>query len=471
MKISLTLKLAIAFLLTTFLTIVIAGVISNYMIYSKFDKYLIDQHKAEENKVIDTISNLFDETNGFSKDSVAEIKRYSDSLNLFIEVKDLDGNVLLNVNNLQSDSNMMTSNMHSMMNNFSSINPSQYSEDNYNLTKNNKKLGTIIIGYYDSSYFNNAALNFKMTLNKSLLLSILIALLLGLIISIFLSKQISKPLKKITITANSIRNGDLNARSTVYSKTKEIDDLIQSINYLGETLEKQEHLRKRLTSDMSHELRTPLTNLKSQIEAILDKVWEPTEEIMNSFYEEVQRLIKLVEQLNNLARLEETNLNLSKCNFDLSYELEKIVLSFKPLYKNNSLDIVSEIAPNIIVFMDKDKIRQVVFNLLSNSLKYSKAGGITKLSLKIEKGNTLVEVKDNGIGISEKDLPYIFERFYRSDISRDKNTGGAGIGLTIAKTIVEAHKGTIKVNSKLNFGTTFVICFSKENSVIKKAEI
>ncbi len=471
MKISLTLKLAIGFLLTTFLTIVIAGIISNYMIYSKFDNYLIDEHKTEENKVIGTISNLFDEINGFSASSISEIKRYSATLNLFVEVKDLNGNVLLTINNLQSNSNMMNPRMNSMMDNFSSINPGQYSEDKYSLTKNNKKFGTIIIGYYDSSYFNSAALNFKMTLNKSLLISILIALLLGLIISIFLSRQISKPLKKITLTANKIRNGDLKARSKVYSKTKEIDDLIQSINYLGETLEKQEHLRKRLTSDMSHELRTPLTNLKSQIEAILDKVWEPTEEIMNSFYEEVQRLIKLVEQLNNLARLEETNLNLSKSNFDLSYELEKIVLSFKPLYKNNSLEIVSEIAPNIIVFMDKDKIKQVVFNLLSNSLKYSKAGGNTKLCLKIENGNILVEVKDNGIGISEKDLPYIFERFYRSDISRDKNTGGAGIGLTIAKTIVEAHKGTIKVTSALNFGTTFVICFPEENNVIKIAEI
>ena len=356
---------------------------------------------------------------------------------------------------------MMGSMMNSMMNNFSEINPGQYTEDSYPLSKNNKEIGTIVFGYYGTSFLNTGALTFKTTLNHSFFLSIFIALIFGLIVSILLSKQISSPLTKITDTANRMRNGDLEARSQVASKTKEIDDLNASINYLAETLQNQELLRKRLTSDMAHELRTPLTNLKSHIEALLDKVWEPTEEMLTSFYEEIQRLIKLVEGLNDIAKLEQTNLNLNKSKFNLSLELEKIITSFEPLYNNSGSKIHSNLIPNVEVLMDKDKLKQVMYNLLSNSLKYSKINGEVLLTLKSENDNIIIEVKDNGIGISEKDLPFIFERFYRSDESRDKNTGGAGIGLTIVKAIVEAHNGTINVNSTLGEGSTFVLTFPK----------
>ncbi|MBC8059772.1 MAG: sensor histidine kinase, partial [Clostridiaceae bacterium] len=186
---------------------------------------------------------------------------------------------------------------------------------------------------------------------------------------------------------------------------------------------------------MAHELRTPLTNLKSHIEALLDKVWEPTEEILTSFYEEIQRLIKLVEGLSDIAKLEQTNLILNKSKFNLSLELEKIITAFEPLYNNSGLKIYSNLIPNVEVLMDKDKLKQVMYNLLSNSLKYSKINGEVLLTLKADNNGINISVKDNGIGISQKDLPFIFERFYRSDESRDKNTGGAGIGLTIAKTI------------------------------------
>lgn len=459
-KISLAKKLSLGFLITAIMSILIASLISNYMIDKKFNNYLIDEHKSKLSKIADIIDSFYDERAGFSSSNKEEILRYSDAEDLFIEVKNSNDEVIFTsgTSNIQSNK-MMGSMMHSMMRNFSSINPGEYTEVTYPLMKNNNKSGTVIFGYYGTSYLSAAALTFKMTLNHSFFLSIFIALIFGLIVSILLSKQISSPLSKITDTANRMRDGDLEARSQVVSKTKEIDDLTLSINYLAETLQKQELLRKRLTSDMAHELRTPLTNLKSHIEALLDKIWEPTEEMFLSFYEEIQRLIKLVEGLNDIAKLEQTNLNLSKSKFNLSLEVEKIITSFEPLYENSGLKIFSNVIPNVEVLMDKDKIKQVMYNLLSNSLKYSKENGETLVTLKAENDSITIEVKDNGIGISEKDLPYIFERFYRSDESRDKSTGGSGIGLTIAKAIVEAHKGTIMVNSILSVGSTFVITF------------
>jgi len=451
-------KLSIGFLLTAFISIFIAGLVSNYMISKKFNNYLIDEHKTKVAKIATVIDGLYNEKTGFSANNKNEILRYSNAEELYIEVKNSAGVVVFTSGSSNLQNKTM---MGSMMNNSSSINPGQYTEDSYPLNKGNKKTGTIIFGYYGTSFLNAGALTFKTTLNQSFFLSIFIALIFGLIISILLSKQISSPLTKIMDTANRMRSGDLEARSRVVSKTKEIDDLNVSIDYLAETLQVQELLRKRLTSDMAHELRTPLTNLKSHIEALLDKVWEPTEEILTSFYEEIQRLIKLVEGLNDIAKLEQTNLNLNKSKFNLSLELEKIITSFEPLYENSGLKLYSNLIPNMEVLMDKDKLKQVMYNLLSNSLKYSKINGEVFLTLKSENDNIIIEVKDNGIGISEEDLPFIFERFYRSDESRDKNTGGAGIGLTIVKTIVEAHKGSINATSTLGEGSAFALTFPK----------
>ncbi|MDD3224959.1 MAG: HAMP domain-containing sensor histidine kinase [Clostridium sp.] len=461
MKISLAIKLSLAFLITAIISILTASLISNYMISKKFNNYLINEHKTTENKIAAIINNLYDQRIGFSPTNKDEISRYSSGEQLYIQVKDTRGTIVFTSNNLNSmHKKMMNSMMSSRMQN-SLINTGEYTEDKYLLKKNSEKLGMITFGYYNSSYFNSSAQTFMMTLNHSFLLSFFIALAFGLTISIFLSKQISSPLIKITKTANKMKTGDLESRSLVVSKTKEIDDLSISINYLADTLQKQELLRKRLTSDMAHELRTPLTNLKSHVEALLDKVWEPTDEVLISFYEEIERLIKLVNGLNDIAKLEQTTLNLNKSKFNLSLELEKIITSFDPIYNTSGLKIYSKLTSNLEVLMDKDKFKQVIYNLLSNALKYSKKNGDVSLTLKSLENNIIIEVKDNGIGISEKDLPFIFERFYRSDESRNKNTGGTGIGLTIAKNIVEAHKGTIKVKSSLGFGTTFIITLPK----------
>lgn len=252
MKMSLTKKLSIGFLLTAFVSIFIAGLVSNYMISKKFNNYLIDEHKTKVDKIATVIDGLYDDQTGFSTTNKNEILRYSNAEELYIEVKNSTGVVVFTSgsSNLQNNT-MMGSMMGSMMNNFSSIKPGQYTEDSYPLIKSNKKLGTIVFGYYGTSFLNAGALTFKTTLNHSFFLSIFIALIFGLMISIFLSKQLSSPLTKITDTANRMRNGDLEARSRVVSKTREIDDLTLSINYLAETLQKQEILRKRLTSDMA----------------------------------------------------------------------------------------------------------------------------------------------------------------------------------------------------------------------------
>jgi two-component system sensor histidine kinase BaeS len=467
MKMSLMKKLSIGFLLTVTGAILIVSFISNYMVGKKFNNYLVDEHKDKVNKIIITAQDLYNDKTGFSNFNKDELLRYAVLEEFYIQVKDSSGNIVFDSGNSHLQhrgmmESMMGTMMKNGMGNHSSMNVGEYKEEIHSLVKDKKNIGTIVVGYFGTSYLNQGALTFKMTLNHSFILSGFIALLFGLGVSFILAKQLTKPLVKITKTANEMRKGDLTVRSKVKTKTKEIEELSASINYLAETLQNQEMLRKRLTSDMAHEIRTPLTTLKTHVEALLDGIWEPTEERLQSFYDEIERLTSLVDNLRNLAKLEQADSKLNKTKFNLSSELEEVILSFEPLYSKNNHVIISNIDKNIWVYMDKDKLKQIMHNLLSNGYKYLKSQGKVVVELKKEKEGICIKVQDNGIGIPEKDIPYIFERFYRTDLSRSKNTGGSGIGLTITKSLVESHGGKISVESKEEEGSTFIVQFPKQ---------
>lgn len=464
MKLSLVKKLSLGFLAAVLGALIITSIISNIMINKKFNQYLVDEHKEKLNKITKIIEDIYDEKTGLSNLKLEEVQRYAVLEELYIEIRDLQGNKLFSTGDSHlihksMMQNMMGSGMESMMSNFSSLAPGEYKEETHPLIKDDKEVGKIIIGYFGTSYLSSGAVTFKMTLNQAFMLSIFITLIFALIISLLLSKQFATPLVKITKTAHEMREGNLQIRAEVNSTTIEIQELSNSINYLAETLQNQEQLRKRLTSDMAHEIRTPITTLKTHVEALIDGIWEPTKERLEVFYDEFERLSKLVDNLRNLSKLEQASLQLNKSQFNLSEELEKVIDTFLPLYNKHNFSIITDIEKNIFASMDKDKLKQIMHNLLSNSHKYLDAGGKVVVSLNKDKNKVILMVKDTGMGIPEKDIPHIFERFYRSDVSRNKATGGTGIGLTITKAIVEAHGGKIEVKSKLGEGTTFIITF------------
>lgn len=456
MKITLTKKLAMGFISTAFISILLTALISNYLVGIKFNSYLVSEHKTKLTELAAEINSIYDKSEGLSAAGKSELSRYAAAANVYIEVKDLDKSVLFKTDTVNS----MEVNMRGMMRSMgkmSGINLGEYTEESFDLKSGDDVIGSITFGYFGTSYITNAAINFKVTLNQAFLISFIIALFSGLIFSMFFTRQISKPLIKITETANKLRNGNLNARSSVKTKTTEIDDLNKSVNYLADTLQKQEELRKRLTSDIAHELRTPLTILKTHIEAIIDKVWTPDENTYENFNEEIERLIKLVKGLDDISKLEEASQVINKTKFDLSSELEKLANYFSPIFKNKGCNLNMEITQNILVSMDKDKLIQAIYNLISNSLKYTGEKGSVLIKLEALNKSILISIVDEGIGIASEDLPHIFDRFYRTDNSRSSSTGGAGLGLTITKTIVEAHGGKITVDSTLGKGTSFTI--------------
>ncbi len=347
--------------------------------------------------------------------------------------------------------------MHRRMMKMHNIPEGNYIEKSYPLLEENNKVGKLIIGYIDNSYFTESAILFKNTLTKSFFISAIFTVLIGLVNSAILSKSLTNPLLEIRTTAVEMRKGNLNKKSNINTNTVEILELSDSINYLGETLSKQENIRKKYASDISHELRTPLATLKSHLEAIMDGIWEPNQEHLNILMKEIDRLSNLVDKLKDSFKLEELELVLNYTRFNISTELNNIITTFKPLYTKNKFYIESEIENDIEITMDKDKLKQIMYNLLSNSIKYLNDKGKVLIILTKDETNAIIKIIDNGIGIEEKNLPFIFDRFYRADISTNKNTNGTGLGLPIVKSIIDAHGGTVNINSKYGEWTEVVI--------------
>lgn len=284
----------------------------------------------------------------------------------------------------------------------------------------------------------------------------IISIVFAAIAGIILAGKISVPVKAATRAAKDIARGNYNNRINNDICTMELSELGNAVNHMAESLDNQEMLRRRLTSDVAHELRTPVANVSSNIEAIIEGVLEPTNERLSSCYNELERITGIITELEKLRQIEGENMILHIGHVDI-YELAKevkLIFENEMSKKNIRCDIIGE---HIDVCVDKDKMSQVLNNLISNAVKYTDNYGNIQITVIQENENVVITVEDNGCGIDDNDIQYIFERFYRTDKSRNRSTGGAGIGLTITRAIVQLHGGTIHVESKKGVGSLFKV--------------
>jgi two-component system sensor histidine kinase BaeS len=284
----------------------------------------------------------------------------------------------------------------------------------------------------------------------------IISIVFAAIAGIILAGKISVPVKAATRAAKDIARGNYNNRINTDICTMELSELGNAVNHMAESLDNQEMLRRRLTSDVAHELRTPVANVSSNIEAIIEGVLEPTNERLSSCYNELELITGIITELEKLRQIEGENMILHIGHVDI-YELAKevkLIFENEMSKKNIRCDIIGE---HIDVCVDKDKMSQVLNNLISNAVKYTDNYGNIQITVIQENENVVITVEDNGCGIDDNDIQYIFERFYRTDKSRNRSTGGAGIGLTITRAIVQLHGGTIHVESKKGVGSLFKV--------------
>ena len=285
-----------------------------------------------------------------------------------------------------------------------------------------------------------------------------IAAVLACVIGYFVSRSIARPIQRITSTAKQIRNGDLTARSGV-TGSDEIGQLGETFDDMASTIERDLKLEHRLTGDVAHELRTPLMALQATIEAMQDGVLPADDEHFETIAGEVRRLSRLIDAMLRLSRLENGTTEVKAERTDMVYLVRSLVSAQHQLFHERGLHLrfVDETHGELYADVDPDLIREAVVNLMSNAMRYTNADGWVKVSLRQDRSDVLVSVQDTGIGIAKEDIPQTFSRFWRSDVSRERVSGGLGVGLAITKEIVDRHNGTILVESELGKGTTFTL--------------
>lgn len=303
--------------------------------------------------------------------------------------------------------------------------------------------------------------SFNSAVSEALLKAGLAAFAAAVVVSIFISRQVVAPIQEMRNASQHIAEGNYGQRIRIPDYlSKGEDELVQlaiSFNQMTEQLGQTEKMRQELIGDISHELRTPLTTIKGFLEGILDGVLESNPETFNQIYNEADRLQKLVDDLQEISRVEAGTVPLDLKTLNLADQVKTVTQRLQPQFEEKGVALKVAVPSNLPdVLADQDRITQILINLVGNALQYTPSGGQVSVSANKTVGNIQISIQDTGVGIPPEHLPHVFTRFYRVDKSRSRPGGGSGIGLTIAKHFVEAHNGRIWAESPgSGLGTTF----------------
>ncbi|WP_127580330.1 sensor histidine kinase [Paenibacillus koleovorans] len=295
----------------------------------------------------------------------------------------------------------------------------------------------------------------QLQLRTRVLYSVII--LTAVLFSYLIAQRLSRHLSHVHAIAEEIGSG----KRDVQIPTKgpeEVRRLAGVLNNMSAELKRQEDWRHHLMEDFMHELRTPLTSVLSRVEAVVDGLLEPNSDQMNEMYEELERLTRLVNDLERLSEAEAARFSMNIQRTNMVELVRRVYNQHKSLAKSNGIRLLIE-TTNVPCYaqVDRDKIVQVLTNIVLNAIKYTSSGGTVTLYADWTEDLTILACEDTGIGISQQDLPYIFNRLYRADKSRSRFSGGVGLGLSISKALVEAHHGIIEATSKVGYGSRFTI--------------
>ena len=302
---------------------------------------------------------------------------------------------------------------------------------------------------YGQGYGRTLFENFQASMFESLAYAVTASVIAALLVSWFLSRRIVAPVQNLTDASLNIANGNYAERVQV-NGSDEIAQLATRFNHMASQLEQVESMRRQLIGDVTHELRTPLTSIKGYMEGLVDGVLPANAETFNQIHREADRLSRLVDDLQELSRVESKAYSLDLRSVSVFSLVQTTLKRLSPQATAKRITLRSNLPVDLEpVLADEDRIAQVLVNLAANAIQYTPEGGEVALSAVRHANEIHISVKDTGIGIQPEHLANIFTRFYRVDKSRSRNAGGgSGIGLTIARHIVEAHDGKIWAESK-----------------------
>lgn len=444
------------FLIVSLIGVLALSVFIEYGFQSSFKSYLDHNREQKIQRVIAEIEKDYKQKGNFSSETVNQLlHEYAMTDQLYFQLFD-------RLDHLQMDSSRIRGMMNSLGLTEPVTNGEQWHSKSYTLKVDQKVIGKLVAiypeGLIDEDY------TFLQTIQLYIYASVCLTIVLAIIFSMIFSKKLTSGLKKVSFATKELRQHNLDIRIPLSDLPTEVKELAISFNKLAEGLAKEEMLRKQFTGDLAHELRTPLATLRSQIEAFQDGVWEPTPQRLQQCHEELMRLVRFVNEMNKLLAAENPQIRLEKVNLEAGSIITALWEMFLPLCKQKGVELIlREPLQEEWFKADKDRLVQILTNVLNNALKYTLEGKSVTLSVLSERDDYVgFMIEDEGPGINEDDIPHIFERFYRGDKSRDRKTGGVGIGLSIVKALMDAHNGVIKVKSKLNKGTSMILWFPKE---------
>jgi signal transduction histidine kinase len=490
-------QLSLVIVFVALVTVALISFMSNTLINRQFEAYIAERQMTRAETIADSVGQYYNGlTNEWDLPAIHVLSMYSLYDGYIIKVYGAGGGLVWDTENhdmaqcrqiIGEISERMAD--HGASGDFASV--------DYDIRQDGQKIGSVSVRFYGPFFLSESDFSFLASLNSILLAVGALSLVFSFAAGWLLAKRIARPIRKTVEIATQIASGHYDIRFESQTGIRELRGLVSAVNHLAKALASQKQLRKRLTADVAHELRTPLTTLGSHLEAMIEQVWEPTPERLKSCHEEILRLGKMAEDLERLERAEDGDLSPDKSPVDITALTRTVCDNFAAELANKRLRLEIE-AANVVVSADKDRIGGVIANLVSNAVKYTPEGGSIRVFIAerirsgsgagqddirrdtdLPPGDVFPEtvplnrdiqdagiwiIEDTGPGIPEHELPHIFERFYRADQSRNRDTGGAGIGLAIVKSVTEAHGGTVTAANRRSGGARFTVVLPKISS-------
>lgn len=320
-----------------------------------------------------------------------------------------------------------------------------------------KQVGTVYVRVFGSdTLLTQPDQDFRTKSYQAMIFASVFAIVIALLAGIAFARALVRPINRITHAAQELKEGNYSARTNL-SGNDEISRLGNTFDRMADAIESNRKLERRLVTDVAHELRTPLMAIQSTVEAMIDGVFKPDAERLETLNSEVRRLSRLVDALLKLSRLENRSNPVEFSKVDLTELIETIVTNHQAYVSDAGLTLEYHHDSHVFVYGNADMLRQATANLISNAVRYTPEGGT--ITVMVRKGDIMgqIMVKDTGIGLTPEEAKMVFSRFWRADPGRARATGGLGIGLSVVKEIVDRHRGWVRVEGRPNEGACFTI--------------
>ena len=418
-----------------------AALYLRHMMLSDFEAYLDGERLDRVYLVMANLEGSHERNRGWNRRAISRSAVRALMLGMEIQVRDADGSIVMDTRQaVKGLPPLMARRVLSLAGGDSLKGKGDFSP--YPLFLGGKRIGTMEVKFLS----HDRGLLFAQRSNRFLILSFLIMGGIAIFAGLFVSRRLTLPLKKLVVQTQAIRRGELGSRTEIASGD-ELGQLSRAFNEMADDLELQESLRRKLIANVAHELRTPLAAMRAELEGMIDGVFPSDEDQLRSLYEETGRLRNMLDGIDDLTQAQASSLTLEKQQVALAGFLGNITERLRTRAGEKGVGISTEVGEDTVAWADPDRLSQIVINLLENAIKATPEGGNVTIISALEDSSTFVEVKDSGKGISDEELPHIFERFFRGA------GGGLGLGLTIVRELVDAHGGEIKVHSEIGKGT------------------